>query len=88
MAKRILLKTKRITVDELAMMTVRGFEDLEERLTARMDKGFELVHQKMDKGFAEMRELFQAVRKDIIEVENLRQRVHALEVHTGLIRSA
>lgn len=59
------MKTKKITIEDLAVMVQKGLDESD----ARMQKGFDESDAKTQKGFAEMRDSFSRVnaRLDVVE---------------------
>lgn len=100
MAQHIPLKPKLVTIGDLTAMTARGFENVEQRLGDRMNIGFERMEgtmiglgKTMEEGFARIEGDFQHVnarldqiRRDIADLDDLRERVAAIEIRIGLTR--
>lgn len=86
MQKSVSSKPKRITINGLAMMTARGFEDVEECLGERMDRGFERVEKAVAGGFQSVNARLDEIRGDIADLDDLRERVTTIEAHIGLPR--
>ena len=81
-----------MTLDDLALMVAKGFNDMDEKMDKRfkevnekMDKRFKEANEKMDKGFREAKSEREDIRADInkkvdkIEHNTLTYRVEKLE---------
>jgi archaellum component FlaC len=74
------MKPKNLTIDDLAVMVQKGFNQMDERFTG-IDGQFALVHQEL-----------KAIRKDLRgvvyrpEFEALQERVHELEDLLSMLR--
>ncbi|MDP3794535.1 MAG: hypothetical protein Q8R13_01235, partial [bacterium] len=71
-------KPKNVTIDDLAGMVARGFEQ-----TATKGDVARLEH-KVDAGFAHVNARLDQVRRDIADLDDLRERVQAIEMRMGL----
>jgi len=74
---------KEMTLDDLALMVAKGFNDMDEKMDRRfkevnekIDKGFKEVYGKMDEGFREAK-----VERENIEA-NLNKKVDKIEYNT------
>ena len=90
----------KVTLEDLAAMTQRGFADVEQRLGGRMDTGFQVLAQTMKDMLEEMSSMHGDVRyirstmnalthSDIAQeaiIIDLKARVHRLEQKAGLVK--
>ena len=90
----------KVTLEDLAAMTQRGFADVEHRLGGRMDKGFQVLAQTMKDMREEMSSMHGDVRyirstmnvlthSDIAQeatITHLTARVHRLEQKVGITK--
>jgi len=60
-------KPKRITMDKLALMIGKGFNDMDEKFK-KVDEKFKKVNERMDKGFADLEKKIEDT-KDELKVE-------------------
>lgn len=81
------------------MITGRGFEGIEKRfegleqrfegLEQRFDgleQRFDGLEKKVDDGFRHVNARLDTIRRDIADLDDLRERVQTLETHAGLAR--
>lgn len=93
MLKHAQSKLKRVAIEGLAEMTARGFEDVEQRLGDRihglgqeMRTGFQEMRTEMRTGFQSVNARLDTIRQDIADLDDLRERVAAIEMRMGITR--
>jgi len=72
-------KNKEITIDDLALMIAKGFNEVNEK----MDKKFNEVNEKMDAGFKEVRSNIKEIERTTEEIKtNLNKKVDKIDQNT------
>ena len=85
MPRRKATAPKRMSIEDLALITGRFFEHLEKTIGTLADqtvKGF----ARMDENFKHIDARLDAIRQDIADLDDLRERVLRLEARLGIKR--